>query len=65
MGRVAFFLLYDAVLIAGLFLYFAVIATVIQWPEKLIRWIIRKSSASKTAPPSEPPRHHGYFDDPV
>ena len=65
MGQVALFLLYGAVVIAGLFLYFGVLATVIQWPEKLIRWIIRKRSASKTAPPSEPPRHHESFDDPV
>lgn len=53
----------------GTLLFFVIVAQVIEWPEKGIRWLIarwkaRRKTAEPHAPP-EPKRWHNGFDDVV
>lgn len=59
MGHAALVLLEGALMIAGLLLFFSVVGHVIEWPERAIRWLLKKKT-----PPTDP-QHHDHFDDAV
>ncbi len=63
-GYVVQFLLYGAVAVAIVLLFFLALGYVIEWPERIIRKLIARFRP-KPSPPAEPPRHHNYFDEPV
>jgi hypothetical protein len=61
MGEAALVLIMGVLYLGGLLLFYIVLVTVIEWPEKAIRWLIARY---KKRPPA-PPQHHDDFDDAV
>ena len=59
MGSAALVLVEGALMLGALLLFFWLLGTVIEWPERVIRWLFKKK-----APPVDP-RHHKDFDEPV
>jgi hypothetical protein len=57
-GEAALALLEGALMIAGLLLFFWIVGAIIEVPERVIRWWLKKKTPT-------PPQHHDHFDDAV
>jgi len=48
----------------GTLIFFVILGQVVDWPEKVIRWVLARLRRKPiTKPPPPPPRQHNGFDD--